>query len=68
MYVKQKKIQTLQLFLLYSGLSPLYGKLADVIGRKPVLFFAIATFLFGSAMCGAAQNFLWLALCTLNYC
>ncbi|KZO93352.1 MFS general substrate transporter [Calocera viscosa TUFC12733] len=43
--------------------APLYGKLADVIGRKPTLYFAIVTFLFGSAMCGAAQNFIWLAAC-----
>ncbi|KAL5528489.1 hypothetical protein ACEPAF_7625 [Sanghuangporus sanghuang] len=45
------------------SLSPLYGKLSDIIGRKPVLFFSIGMFLFGSAMCGAAQNFIWLALC-----
>ncbi|KAL5507072.1 hypothetical protein ACEPAH_6528 [Sanghuangporus vaninii] len=42
---------------------PLYGKLSDIIGRKPILFFSIGMFLFGSAMCGAAQNFIWLALC-----
>ncbi|KAL5523988.1 hypothetical protein ACEPAG_8161 [Sanghuangporus baumii] len=45
------------------SLSPLYGKLSDIIGRKPILFFSIGIFLFGSAMCGAAQNFIWLALC-----
>lgn len=45
------------------GLSPLYGKLSDIIGRKPILFTCIGLFLFGSAMCGAAQNFIWLALC-----
>ncbi|KZT58573.1 MFS general substrate transporter [Calocera cornea HHB12733] len=43
--------------------APLYGKLADLIGRKPTLYFSIITFLFGSAMCGAAQNFIWLAAC-----
>ncbi|KZT58571.1 MFS general substrate transporter [Calocera cornea HHB12733] len=43
--------------------APLYGKLADLIGRKKVLYFSIVTFLFGSAMCGAAQNFIWLAAC-----
>jgi MFS family permease len=41
----------------------MYGKLSDIIGRKPLLFFAIFMFLFGSAMCGAAQNFAWLAIC-----
>ncbi|TDL25972.1 MFS general substrate transporter [Rickenella mellea] len=51
-------------YLLMSAcLSPLYGKLADIVGRKPVLFFSIIMFLLGSALCGAAQTFLWLALC-----
>ncbi|KDN44417.1 hypothetical protein RSAG8_05464, partial [Rhizoctonia solani AG-8 WAC10335] len=40
-------------YLLTSAcLSPLYGKLSDLIGRKPVLFAAIAVFLIGSALCG----------------
>ncbi|ELU38441.1 MFS amino acid permease [Rhizoctonia solani AG-1 IA] len=46
-----------------NSLSPLYGKLSDIIGRKPILFAAIAVFLIGSALCGAAQNFAWLAIC-----
>ncbi|CAE6445742.1 putative transporter C3H1,06c [Rhizoctonia solani AG-1 IB] len=51
-------------YLLTSAcLSPLYGKLSDLVGRKPVLFAAIAVFLVGSALCGAAQNFAWLAIC-----
>jgi len=51
-------------YLLASAtLAPLYGKLSDIVGRKPLLFFSIAIFLFGSAMCGAAQNFAWLAVC-----
>ena len=41
----------------------MYGKLSDLIGRKPVLYASIALFLFGSAMCGAAQSFIWLVLC-----
>ena len=45
------------------GLSPLYGKLSDLVGRKPVLFSSIFVFLFGSALCGAAQSFIWLAIC-----
>ncbi|KAI9508296.1 MFS amino acid permease [Russula earlei] len=28
-----------------SALSPLYGKLSDLVGRKPILYFAIGTFL-----------------------
>ena len=35
---------------------PLYGKLGDVHGRKPLFIFAILIFLLGSALCGTAQN------------
>ncbi|GIJ49299.1 MFS transporter [Virgisporangium aliadipatigenens] len=35
---------------------PLYGKFADSIGRKPVLFFGIALFLVGSVLCGVAWS------------
>jgi EmrB/QacA subfamily drug resistance transporter len=35
---------------------PLYGKLGDVYGRKPLFLFAIVVFLVGSALCGLAQN------------
>ena len=35
---------------------PLYGKLGDVHGRKPLFIVAILIFLTGSALCGAAQN------------
>src|SRR5213596_405768 len=35
---------------------PLYGKLGDVHGRKPLFIVAIVIFLVGSALCGAAQN------------
>ncbi|SDW54946.1 drug resistance transporter, EmrB/QacA subfamily [Amycolatopsis xylanica] len=36
--------------------TPLYGKFADVLGRKPVMFFGIAVFLLGSVLCGAAWS------------
>lgn len=42
---------------------PLYGRVSDIVGRKPVLWIAIFLFLFGSAMCGAAQNMTWLCIC-----
>ena len=35
---------------------PVYGKLADVFGRKPVMLFGIGLFLVGSVLCGAAWN------------
>ena len=35
---------------------PIYGKLADLFGRKPVFLFGTAVFLIGSAACGAAQS------------
>jgi EmrB/QacA subfamily drug resistance transporter len=35
---------------------PIYGRLADTIGRKPVLLFGMAVFLVGSACCGAAWS------------
>ncbi|MDT7546056.1 MAG: hypothetical protein QOE99_2166 [Actinomycetota bacterium] len=35
---------------------PLYGKYADVVGRKPVMFFGIAVFLLGSVLCGVAWS------------
>lgn len=35
---------------------PVYGKLGDVIGRKPLLIGAILTFIIGSVIGGLAQN------------
>jgi len=35
---------------------PLYGKLGDKYGRRPLFLVAIAIFLVGSALCGLAQN------------
>ena len=35
---------------------PVYGKLADVFGRKPVMLFGIGLFLLGSVLCGAAWS------------
>jgi EmrB/QacA subfamily drug resistance transporter len=41
---------------------PIYGKLGDVYGRKPLFLFAIVVFLVGSALCGVAQNMTQLVL------
>jgi EmrB/QacA subfamily drug resistance transporter len=35
---------------------PVYGKLADLFGRKPVMLFGIGLFLLGSILCGAAWS------------
>jgi EmrB/QacA subfamily drug resistance transporter len=35
---------------------PLYGKLGDKYGRRPLFLFAIVLFLVGSALCGLAQD------------
>ena len=44
-------------YLLSSSVTvPIYGKLADVYGRKPVLLFGITVFLIGSAASGAATS------------
>jgi EmrB/QacA subfamily drug resistance transporter len=36
--------------------TPLYGKLGDMLGRKVVLQVALVIFLIGSALCGLSQN------------
>ncbi len=44
-------------YLLLSTVSvPLYGKLSDLYGRKPLFQFALLAFLAGSLLSGAAQN------------
>ncbi len=35
---------------------PVYGKLADIFGRKPILIFGVSIFLVGSAACASAWN------------
>src|SRR5256885_4937929 len=35
---------------------PLYGRLGDVYGRKPLFILPILIFLVGSALCGTPQN------------
>ncbi|KAH9937832.1 iron permease, partial [Epithele typhae] len=39
---------------------PLCGQLADVFGRRPVMFVAVTLFFIGSALCGAARDMSWL--------
>jgi len=35
---------------------PIYGKLSDLIGRKPIFLFGVVIFLLGSALSGASQS------------
>ena len=50
-------------YLLTSTAStPLYGKISDLYGRRPVFQFAIITFLIGSFLAGASQNMTQLIL------
>jgi MFS family permease len=35
---------------------PIYGKLSDLIGRKPIMVFALSVFLVGSALAGTSQT------------
>src|SRR3954452_15300808 len=42
--------------LAVTAVTPIYGKLGDLYGRKRVLQSAVVIFLFGSALCGLAQS------------
>ncbi len=49
-------------FLITSTIAtPLYGKLSDLYGRKPLFMFAITTFIIGSALCGLSTSMYMLA-------
>ncbi|MDQ1696829.1 MAG: hypothetical protein QOJ03_2182 [Frankiaceae bacterium] len=51
------------IYLLTQAVSvPIYGRLSDLFGRKPVLFFGIGMFLGGSVLCGAAWSMLTLII------
>jgi EmrB/QacA subfamily drug resistance transporter len=41
---------------------PLYGKLSDLVGRRPLFIFSISLFLVGSALSGISQNMTQLIL------
>jgi MFS family permease len=49
-------------FLITSTIAtPLFGKLSDIYGRKPLFMLAITIFIVGSALCGLAQSMYELA-------
>ena len=35
---------------------PLYGKLSDIFGRRPIFLFGVSVFLIGSLLCGLSQE------------
>jgi len=45
-----------------TAVTPLYGKISDIYGRRPVYLFAIGTFLLGSLLAGAAASMTQLIL------
>lgn len=45
------------MYLLAEAVSiPIYGKLADLVGRKPIFLLGMTLFLAGTALCGAASS------------
>ena len=46
----------LRYFMTLTSFQPLYGKLSDIFGRKPVLLFAYGVFGLGCLFCGLARN------------
>ncbi|KAL4068097.1 MFS general substrate transporter [Scleroderma citrinum] len=50
-------------YMLAAGsFGPMYGKLSNMFGRKPILYSSICIFLLGSALAGAAQTMNWLII------
>ncbi|WP_129631877.1 MDR family MFS transporter [Candidatus Oscillochloris fontis] len=48
--------------LVSTTMVPIYGKLSDIYGRKIILLFGIAVFLFASVLCGLSQSMLQLVI------
>jgi EmrB/QacA subfamily drug resistance transporter len=45
------------IYLLTATISgPIYGRLSDLFGRRPIIIFAISLFLVGSVLCGLSQQ------------
>ena len=46
--------------LMQAVATPIFGRLSDLYGRKPVFFAGTGIFLLGSLLCGLAPNMVWL--------
>ncbi|RGP79316.1 hypothetical protein FLONG3_2545 [Fusarium longipes] len=42
---------------------PLYGRISDITGRKPVLLFSMGCIVVGGVLCGFARTPVWLYIC-----
>ncbi|KAH7003123.1 major facilitator superfamily domain-containing protein [Fusarium venenatum] len=42
---------------------PLYGRISDITGRKPVLLFSMGCIVVGGVLCGFARTPVWLYVC-----
>lgn len=42
---------------------PLYGRISDITGRKPVLLFSMGCIVVGGVLCGFARTPIWLYVC-----
>src|SRR5690625_5354364 len=50
-------------YLLMQAVStPIFGRLADPYGRKPMFYTGVTIFLIGSLLCGLAPHMLWLII------
>lgn len=50
-------------YLLTSTITlPIYGRISDRVGRKPILLFCLLVFLLASALCGLAQSMIQLVI------
>lgn len=51
------------IYLLTTAITtPIWGKLADLIGRKKIFLLGVTIFLIGSALCGVSQNMIQLII------
>ena len=49
-----------------TAVTPLYGKVSDIVGRRKTLLFAISIFVAGSVACGLSPNMLMLIISTAS--